>query len=67
MNKVEAVIVKVNPPNYLIRIKRGKFKHWHDLGQHKETDLAFRRALKSGTVIWRPEIEENSLFLKKNR
>lgn len=46
-----------------IEIKRAKFKHWHIIGMHEESDLAFRVALAAGEVRWLPQIvEEGQLF-----
>ena len=36
--------------------KRAKYKHWFELGQHTETDVAFERALASGLVCWETKI-----------
>ena len=36
--------------------KRAKYKHWHELGKHRETDAAFEQALAAGTVVWLPKI-----------
>lgn len=45
--------------------KRAKFKHWHELGKHHETDVAFEKALRSGLVRWETAIVDHSkLFLK---
>lgn len=46
--------------------KRAKYKHWHELEQHRETDIAFEQALKVGAIHWNAEIVDNSiLFAKK--
>lgn len=43
--------------------KRAKYKHWHELGRHRETDVAFYRGLQAGTLHWEPEIvERDKLF-----
>lgn len=39
-----------------IEIQRGKYKHWFQMGEHRETDAAFERALASGIVVWNPKI-----------
>lgn len=45
--------------------KRAKFKHWHELGKHNETDAEFERALQAGTVEWEPRtIDRSTLFAK---
>lgn len=41
-----------------IEIKRAKYKHWHIIGCHYESDIAFKRALAAGTVVWLPKIVE---------
>lgn len=41
-----------------IEIKRAKYKHWHIIGFHAESDLEFRKALRDGTVDWLPKIIE---------
>ena len=41
-----------------IEIQRAKYKHWHIIGFHAETDLEFRRALEVGAVQWLPKIVE---------
>ena len=46
--------------------KRAKYKHWHELGKHRETDAAFEQALAAGTVVWLPKIiEPPTLFKNK--
>lgn len=67
MTRRDAVCARIRRPadrqGAYIEVKRGKHKHWHIIGFHEETDLAFRRALQSGSVIWRPEIvEDGHLF-----
>ena len=58
--KVDANIVR--DPNGVCRImvKRAKYKHWFELGAHRETDIAFERALASGNVLWNPKIIDRS-------
>ncbi len=41
-------------------VKRAKYKHWFELGQHKETDTAFERALADGSVQWDTRIRDAS-------
>lgn len=41
---------------YRVFCKRAKYKHWHELGKHRETDAAFEQALAAGTVVWLPKI-----------
>ncbi len=45
--------------------KRAKYKHWHELGKHRETDAAFERALKAGTLKWEPVIVDHSALFAK--
>ena len=54
-------------PNGICRVmvKRAKYKHWFELGQHGPTDAAFEQALAAGTVRWNPVIEDKTkLFCK---
>lgn len=30
---------------YTVECQRAKYKHWHLIGTHRETDIEFRRAL----------------------
>ena len=48
--KVDAYIAR--DPNWICRVmvKRAKFKHWFELGQHGPTDAAFEQALAAGTL-----------------
>ena len=48
-----------------IEIKRAKYKHWHIIGFHFESDQAFKRALAAGTVIWLPKIIEPPTLFEK--
>lgn len=59
-NNVDAHIVR--DPNGVCRImvKRAKYKHWFELGQHAATDVAFEQALAAGTVCWNPKIVDRS-------
>lgn len=44
--------------------KRAKYKHWHELGRHRETDIEFEKALRAGSLKWETVIFDNSvLFL----
>ena len=48
-----------------IEIKRAKYKHWHIIGFHAESDCAFKRALANGTIVWlRKILEPPNLFEK---
>lgn len=48
-----------------IEIKRAKYKHWHIIGFHYESDVAFKRALAAGTVVWLPKIVESANLFEK--
>lgn len=48
-----------------IEIKRAKYKHWHIIGFHFESDQAFKRALAAGTVVWLPKIVESANLFEK--
>ena len=66
MEHVNAYIAR--DPNGICRVmvKRAKFKHWFELGRHRETDVAFERALVVGSVAWKPGIvDRTQLFCKK--
>ena len=46
-----------------IEIQRAKYKHWHIIGFHYESDMAFRRAMADKSVEWLPKIiEPGQLF-----
>lgn len=40
--------------------KRAKYKWWFELGRHKETDIAFQRALAEGKVRWKEQIQDST-------
>lgn len=63
--KVDAYIAR--DPNGICRVmvKRAKFKHWHIIGFHFESDQAFKRALAAGTVVWLPKIIEPPTLFEK--
>ena len=48
-----------------IEIKRAKYKHWHIIGFHFESDQSFKRALANGTVVWLPKIIEPPTLFEK--
>lgn len=50
---------------YRVFCKRAKYKHWHELGKHRETDAAFEQALAAGTVVWLPKIIEPPTLFEK--
>ena len=57
---VEAYIARDPAGTCRVFVKRDKYKHWFELGQHAETDAAFEWALAAGTVRWKPEIVDRS-------
>lgn len=63
--KVDAHIVR--DPNGVCRVmvKRAKYKHWFELGQHGPTGTAFEQALAVGTVRWNPAIEDKTKLFRK--
>jgi len=64
-NKVDAYISR--EPNGICRVmvKRGKYKHWFELGKHRPTDAAFERALADGAIIWRGQIVDKTKIFQK--
>lgn len=48
-----------------IEIQRAKFKHWHIIGFHPESDQAFKKALADGSLIWLPKIIEPPTIFSK--
>lgn len=64
--RVDAYIARDPSGVCRVFVKRGKFKHWFELGKHRETDTAFERALSVGAVHFGREIVDKSqLFRKK--
>lgn len=63
--KVNAYIAR--DPNGVCRVmvKRAKYKHWFELGQHGPTDAAFEQALAAGAVRWNPTIEDKTKLFRK--
>lgn len=59
-NKVIATIRRDVVGTHRVFCKRAKYKHWHELGRHHETDVAFAQALKVGLVKWETAIVDNS-------
>lgn len=57
---VDAYIARDPAGTCRVFVKRDKYKHWFELGQHAGTDAAFERALAAGTVRWKPEIVDRS-------
>ena len=43
---------------YTVECQRAKYKHWHQIGTHTETDIEFRRALRDGSVQWLSKVFE---------
>lgn len=64
--KVNAYIARDPSGVFRVFVKRSKYKHWFELGKHRETDVAFERALAVGSVAWKPGIIDRAqLFLQK--
>lgn len=51
---------------YRIICKRAKYKHWHELGKHRETDMAFQQALRGGALGLCQEIHERSTLFSNS-
>lgn len=62
---VNACIERDSNGTHRIICKRAKYKHWHELGKHRETDVAFEQALKSGMLKWNPGIVDHSELFSK--
>ena len=60
MSQVDARIVRDPSGVCRIFVKRAKYKHWFELGQHRETDAAFECALNESAVIWDTKIIDRS-------
>lgn len=57
ITKTRARIVKFGEDgSYYVECQRARRKWWRELGQHKETDREFERALADGTLEWMPQI-----------
>ena len=64
--KVNAYIARDPSGACRVFVKRAKYKHWFELGRHRETDVAFERALAVGSVAWKTGIvDRTKLFLQK--
>ena len=48
--KVDAYIARDPNGIYRVMVKRAKYKHWFELGQHRPTDSAFEQAFATGAV-----------------
>lgn len=59
---VKAAIHRNQDGTHRIFCQRAKFKHWHELGMHRETDVAFARALQAQTILWKPAIIDRQKF-----
>lgn len=60
---VRAYIKKESDGHCVVYCRRDRFKHLFRIGTHKDTDTAFRLALKSGDVEWAGRIfEDGKLF-----
>ena len=65
-NRVDAYIARDPSGVCRVMVKRSKYKHWFELGRHRETDVAFERALAVGSVAWKQGIvDRTQLFLQK--
>lgn len=62
---VNAYIERDANGTHRVICKRAKYKHWHELGKHRETDAAFEQALAAGTVRWNPAIEDKTRLFRK--
>ena len=60
MEAVNAYIARDPSGVFRVFVKRAKHKHWFELGQHRETDTAFERALMDGAVVWKPAIVDRT-------
>ena len=58
--EVQAYIARDAAGIHRIFCKRAKYKWWFELGQHRETDIAFQKALASGKIQWRGQIEDKT-------
>ena len=47
---------------YTVECQRAKYKHWHQIGTHTETDIEFRRALGDGSVQWLRKVFESEFL-----
>lgn len=54
---IRAKVVRDNA-GYRIVCQRAKYKHWFELGLHRETDAAFESAYRAGTLNWNPDIDD---------
>ena len=52
---------------YTVECQRAKYKHWHLIGTHTETDIEFRRALGDGSVQWLRKVFEPEFIEYKAR
>ena len=65
-NRVDAYIARDPAGVCRVFVKRAKYKHWFELGEHGPTDAAFERAMIAGTVVWKPcVVDKMQLFSKK--
>lgn len=62
---VKACIERDATGTHRVFCKRAKYKHWHELGKHRETDVAFEQALKAGTLQFEPVILDKSTLFSK--
>lgn len=46
-------------------VQRAKYKHWFELGKHRDSDSLFYRAYSLGDIQWEKDIlDHDSLFVK---
>lgn len=55
---VKARVKYAGRVGYTVECQRAKYKHWHVIGTHRETDIEFRRSLKDGSVQWLSKVFE---------
>ena len=57
-----ARVVKWGGGSYHVECQRARRKWWRELGQHRETDREFERALADGTLEWMPKIQDDGII-----
>lgn len=48
--------LKQTEAGLVVYCRRGKYKHAYKIGDHRETDLAFYKALAVGDIEWCPRV-----------
>ena len=66
LEKIKArLVTKPGSGEFRIEVQRAKFKHWHELGKHDETDRFFWRAYSLGAILWARDVRyEDEIFGK---